>query len=70
VIPYIDTLFDALDDQAENMENLPAVRMAAKKGQVMLKKYYTHTDESAIYRIATSMFRFARYQGVTHSIQF
>jgi len=56
VIPYIDTLFNALEDQSANKSNLPAVRMAAKRGQMMLKKYYGFTNYSSVYQIAMSTF--------------
>jgi hypothetical protein len=52
VIPYIDTLFDALEDQASNAQNFPAIRMAAICGHAMLFKYYGYTDETAVYWIA------------------
>jgi hypothetical protein len=52
IIPYIDTLFDALEDQVSNTDNFPAVRMATKRSHAMLMKCYGLTDETAIYRIA------------------
>jgi hypothetical protein len=55
VMPFIDTLFDALEDEATNIDNLPAVRMAAKRGHTMLSKYYGLTDHTHIYRMAMSM---------------
>jgi len=50
----MDTLFNALEDYETNESLLPAVRMAAKRGQAVMHKYYGLTDESAIYRIAMS----------------
>jgi hypothetical protein len=42
----------ALDDYAEDTENVPAVRMAAIRGRKMLDKYYGLTDDSIVYRLA------------------
>jgi hypothetical protein len=50
----MDGLFDTLDDFASDSSKLPAVRMVAKRGLTILKKYYGKTDESAIFRIAMS----------------
>ena len=55
VIPYMDHLSDALDDYSSNVELFPAIRMAAKRGSLVLQKYYGKTDESIIFRIAMSM---------------
>jgi hypothetical protein len=54
VIPFIDTLFDALEDESAKTSNHPAVRMAAKRGRLVLKKYYGYTDYTNTYRIAMS----------------
>lgn len=54
VIPYIDSLNDALDDFSDNEDLFPAVRMAARRGALVLNKYYGKTDESNIFRIAMS----------------
>jgi hypothetical protein len=54
----MDGLFDTLDDYASDRTKLPAIRMAAKRGLTVLKKYYGKTDESAIFRIAMSMYIF------------
>jgi hypothetical protein len=55
VIPNINKLFDALEDEASNIENFPTVRMTAKHGRAMLFKYYGLTDETAIYQVVMSM---------------
>jgi hypothetical protein len=55
VIPFMDGLFDTLDDYAGDNNRAPAVRMAAKRGLTVLKKYYGKTDESSIFRIAMSL---------------
>jgi hypothetical protein len=54
VIPSIDSLTDALSDVRDNQEVNCAVRFAVTKGITMLNKYYSKTDESAIYRVAMS----------------
>jgi hypothetical protein len=55
IIPFINTLFDALDDESANPSNHAAVRMAAKRGRLVLKKYYGYTDYASVYQIAMSM---------------
>ena len=52
VIPLFDGITHALDDHASDIRNVPAVHMAAVRGQVMLNKYYGLTDDSVMYRIA------------------
>jgi hypothetical protein len=52
VIPLFDGITRALDDHASDVKNVPAVRMAAVRGRVMLNKYYGLTDDSVMYRIA------------------
>lgn len=54
VIPYIDSLNDALDDFSDNTNLFPTVRMAARRGAVILNKYYGKTNESNVFRIAMS----------------
>jgi hypothetical protein len=54
VIPYMDRLNEALDDFAGDGTLFPAVRVAARRGAVVLNKYYGKTDESIIFRIAMS----------------
>jgi hypothetical protein len=55
VIPLFDGITRALDDYAEDTENVPAVRMAAIRGRKMLDKYYGLTDDSIVYRLAMCM---------------
>ncbi|PIL32861.1 hypothetical protein GSI_04979 [Ganoderma sinense ZZ0214-1] len=52
VIPYMDALTEHLDKFSDDESLTPAVRMAAKRGRVVLNKYYGLTDETIIYRIA------------------
>ena len=54
VIPYIDVLTQHVDDFQDDENLMPAVRAAAKRGRIMLNKYYEFTDETSIYRIAMS----------------
>jgi hypothetical protein len=70
VIPYVDKLFDTLEDEASNIENFPAVRMAAKRGRAMLSKYYGLADETAIYRVAMSRDRVLSFRLITDPTQF
>ena len=55
VIPYIDVLTEHLDAFAANSDYHPTVRAAARRGRLMMDKYYSRTDESIIFRIAMSM---------------
>ena len=57
VIPYIDVLTQHVDDFQDDESLKPAVRAAAKRGRIMLNKYYQFTDETAIYRTAMSTYR-------------
>ena len=52
VIPLFDGITRTLDDHASDIRNVPAVRMVAVQGQVMLNKYYGLTDDSVMYLIA------------------
>jgi hypothetical protein len=54
----MDGLFDTLDDHAGDAKKHPAIRMAAKRGLTVLKKYYGKMDESSIFRIAMGMYSF------------
>jgi hypothetical protein len=45
VIPFMDGLNNALEDFAANSNLFPTVRMAAKRGGIILNKYYGKTDE-------------------------
>ncbi|OJT02154.1 Zinc finger BED domain-containing protein RICESLEEPER 2 [Trametes pubescens] len=52
VIPYIDVLTRHVDTFAANEDLAPAVRAAARRGRLILDKYYGLTDGSIVYRIA------------------
>ena len=56
VIPYIDILTAHLDDFQDNIGLSTGIRAAAKRGRLMLSKYYSLTDETSIYLIAMSKF--------------
>ena len=56
VIPYMDVLTAHLDDFQDNLALTSAIRAAAKRGRLMLSKYYSLTDETPIFRIAMSTF--------------
>ncbi|PIL32936.1 hypothetical protein GSI_05054 [Ganoderma sinense ZZ0214-1] len=52
VIPWIDVMTKHLEDTRDNVDKLPIIRAAARKGYKILQKYYRHTDETPFYRIA------------------
>jgi len=52
VIPLFDIITGHLDKFADNTDNFPAVRAAARRGRAMMNKYYGLTDDSIMYRIA------------------
>jgi hypothetical protein len=52
VIPICDVITRALDDYIDDKSKFPAVRAAARRGLVMLNKYYALTDDSVMYRVA------------------
>ncbi|RPD53479.1 hypothetical protein L226DRAFT_466841, partial [Lentinus tigrinus ALCF2SS1-7] len=52
VIPYMDLLTEHVDRFAADDSLAPSVRAAAKRGRVILDKYYQLTDETFIYRVA------------------
>ncbi|TBU55542.1 hypothetical protein BD310DRAFT_777191, partial [Dichomitus squalens] len=54
VIPYMDVLTAHLDDFQDDLSLTSAIRAAAKRGRLMLSKYYSLTDETPIFRIAMS----------------
>ena len=54
IIPVIGILTTALEDTAEDGTKLMVVRAAAKRGLVVLNKYYSKTDESIMHRCAMS----------------
>ena len=50
----MDVLTEHVDRFTQDEELAPCVRAAAKRGRVILNKYYGLTDETCIYRIAMS----------------
>jgi hypothetical protein len=56
VIPFIDRLTDAMDDYASNLTLPNSICIAAKRGSIMMNKYYAKTDESIMFRIAMSVY--------------
>ena len=58
MIPYMDALTEHLDTFSQDELITPAVHMAAKRGRIILDKYYGLTDETIIYRIAMSKYSF------------
>ena len=52
IIPIFDILTHVLDDHIDDDTKLPAVRAAARRGHVMLNKYYGVTDDSIMYCLA------------------
>ena len=52
VIPYIDILTNHLDEVLSQDDLHPTIRAAAKRGMVVINRYYSRTDESIVYRIA------------------
>lgn len=54
VIPYIDILTTHLDDFQDNLALTTGICAAAKHGRLMLSKYYSLTDETAIFCVAMS----------------
>lgn len=54
VIPVIDKLYSMLKKASKNTDLDPVVRAAARRGRVMLNKYYSATDDSIMYRAAMS----------------
>jgi hypothetical protein len=51
----MDWLYGRLDAVAEDFIENPLIRIAAKKGLMVLDKYYSRTDDSLIYWSAMSM---------------
>jgi hypothetical protein len=52
VVPIFDIITRTLDDYVDDQSKFPAVRAAARRGLVMLNKYYALTDDSIMYRVA------------------
>jgi hypothetical protein len=58
VIPFIDWLTDAMDDFASNPDLPTSLCLAAKRGSMMMNKYYAKTDESIMFHMAMSAYIF------------
>ena len=54
VIPIIDYLRAHLEKVIDDLDMHPAICYAAQNGVLVLDKYYVHTDESDMYRMAMS----------------
>ena len=52
VIPSMDKIDDALNPQANETVYHPAIQHAMRLGKDTMNVYYSHTDSSAVYRIA------------------
>lgn len=50
----MDALSSELDTFRDDKSRHPAVRIAAARGLAVMNKYYSLTDESAIFRVAMS----------------
>ena len=63
MIPFIDILTDHVEKFKADTSNSPVVRAAASRGRIILDRYYSRTDEVAIYRVAmrTCFFFFPFY---------
>jgi hypothetical protein len=55
VIPAMDKMHAELTAAVENINYSPALRAALSLGKNLLDKYYSLSDESEVYRIATGM---------------
>lgn len=55
VIPVMDALTSKFDQARSNAKSL-AVSYGIKRGQELLDKYYSKTDESVLYRVALREF--------------
>ena len=56
VIPYMDSLFDALNDYASDEMLFPSFHLVAIRGQTVLQKYYGKTDQSILYLVTMHPF--------------
>lgn len=56
VIPVMDKMHAELTAAVENEDYSPALRAALSLGKNLLDKYYSLSDDSEIYRIATGMY--------------
>ena len=52
VIPFIDILTDHVEKYKADTTKSRVVRAAAARGRIILDRYYSRTDEVAIYRVA------------------
>ena len=52
VIPYIDVLTELVEKFKADLTVSPVVCAAAARGRIILDRYYSRTDDIAIYRIA------------------
>ena len=52
VIPYINVLTELIEKFKADPTVSPVVRAAAARGRIILDRYYSRTDDIAIYRIA------------------
>ena len=52
VIPYIDVLTELIEKFKADPMVSPVVRVATARGHIILDRYYSRTDDIAIYRIA------------------
>jgi hypothetical protein len=55
VIPVMDAMTDRFD-QTRASSKSPAVKYGIKRGQAVLDKYYSKTDDSILYRLAVREF--------------
>lgn len=62
VIPLIDILTESLDNTIDDFTLLPTVCAVALRGKLVMKKYYSYTDDSVMYRLA--MLLHPRYKSV------
>jgi len=61
-IPMYNTLLEHFEKIIDTNSNYSSdIVVAVKKGYDKLKLYYTKTDESNVYPIATSNYHFLRY---------
>lgn len=55
VIPFIDVLTEHVHKFKTDPTVSQVVRAAAARGRIILDRYYSHTDEVAVYRVAMCM---------------
>ena len=59
MIPIIDYVHAELDNVINDYSKLAIVRHAAQNAVMVIDKYYAHTDESVMYRVAIHTFFFS-----------